>query len=195
MSQFILIENIGVAAPESFTILGASNKSGTDAIGQFGSGTKFGVLTCLRQSIYPIVYCGNLSLKFGTVPITFDGVEHQQLQVVLRGKDSNNKQINRKDNLSLVLRYGEIDWKTDIKLALREFVSNALDAVGGDASKVRVVVTDDAPRAKAGYTRVYIPATQEGQAISGTHLPPRCLCSGNCKQFDFRLQPEQPAPG
>lgn len=165
MSKFILIENPGVASPEAFTLLGASNKAGTEAIGQFGSGTKFGVLTLLRKGIYPIVYCGNLCLEFGHEEVTFDGATHQQVFVKISGKDRNSKQVNRTEKLSLVLRYGEIDWKDNVELALREFVSNALDAVQGDASQITVAHCVKAPRAKAGYTRVYVPTDEAGEAF------------------------------
>ncbi len=163
MSKFILIENPGIAAPESFTLLGASNKAGTDAIGQFGSGTKFGVLTCLRKRLDPVVYCGNLKLAFGVRNTTFDGKEQGQISVKYTGKTEDNKQVNRTALLSFVLRYGEIDWKDDVTLALREFVSNALDAVSGDASRIIVSIVEGEPRAKAGTTRVYVPLTDDGE--------------------------------
>jgi hypothetical protein len=166
MSQkFILIENPGVAPVESFTLLGASNKAGSAAIGQFGSGTKFGTLSLLRKGIRPLVYCGNLSIDFGTKPVAFNGEEHSQVFVRLRGQDQTGKQVNRTEDLSVVLRYGEIDWKDKVELALREFVSNALDAVQGDASQVRVEIVDKIPRAKAGHTRVYIALTDEGESF------------------------------
>lgn len=159
--MFLLIENPGVASAEAFTLLGASNKAGSAAIGQFGSGTKFGVLALLRENVKPVVYCGNLKLEFGTKAITFDGAEQHQVFVKLSGKvadgTSTGKAVSRTENLSLVLRYGEIDWK-DSKLALREFVSNALDAVNGDHTQVRVEIVAE-PRAKAGTTRVFIPLT------------------------------------
>lgn len=155
---FLLIENPGVASVEAFTLLGASNKAGSDAIGQFGSGTKFGVLALLRAGLNPVVYCGNLKLEFGTTDIAFDGCEQKQVHVKLSGKTTEGKNINRTEKLSLVLRYGEIDWKSPA-LACREFVSNALDAINGDHTQVTVKLVEDTdPRAKAGATRVYIPA-------------------------------------
>src|SRR6185436_18036193 len=159
-AKYLLIENPGIAPQESFTLLGASNKSGTDAIGQFGSGTKFGVLSLLRDKINPVVFCGNLRIEFRTKQIAFDGAAHEQLQVRFTGKDRDGRQVNRTEDLSVVLGYGKIDW-TDIRLAAREFVSNALDAVNGDASQVRVEITDKEPRAKANTTRVYIPVDDE----------------------------------
>lgn len=164
--MYLLIENPGVAAAESFTLLGASNKAGSDAIGQFGSGTKFGVLALLREGLSPTIYCGNLKLEFGTKDIVFDGCEQKQVFVKLSGKvhdgsSSVGKTVNRTQDLSLVLRYGEIDWK-DSRLALREFVSNALDAVKGDHTQVRVEIVAE-PRAKAGTTRVFVPLTDAGR--------------------------------
>ena len=163
MSKYIVIENPGVAPVEAFTLLGASNKSGTDAIGQFGSGTKFGTLTLLRKNLPPIIYSGTLRIEFGTTRITFDGANQDQVYVNLSGKDREGKSVKRKENLSIVLRYGEIDWKDTATLALREFVSNALDAVGGDATQVRVEVIEGEPRAKAGVTRVFVPCDTDGE--------------------------------
>lgn len=163
MSKFILIENTGVASPEAFTILGASNKAGTDAIGQFGSGTKFGTLTLLRKGINPTVFCGNLKLEFGTKPIQFEGVEQNRVYVRVTGKNTEGKQVNRTEDLSVVVNYGQIDWKDKIELALREFVSNALDAENGNASNVKISFVKSEPRAKAGTTRVFIPLTDEGE--------------------------------
>lgn len=163
--MYLLIENPGVAAAESFTLLGASNKAGTDAIGQFGSGTKFGILALLRAGLDPVIFCGNLRLSFGTKDITFDGHEQKQVFVKLSGKTadgtSTGKAVNRTQDLSLVLRYGEIDWQSP-QLALREFVSNALDAVNGDHTQVRVEIVAE-PRAKAGTTRVFVPLSDDGR--------------------------------
>jgi len=184
MSKFILIENPGVAAVESFTLLGASNKVGSDAIGQFGSGTKFGVLTLLRRGLRPIIYSGNLRIEFGTTKIVFDGAEQEQVYINLSGKDRDGKQVKRRENLSVVLRYGEIDWKNDVKLALREFVSNALDATNGDATQITIGVVGGPygvePRAKAGTTRVYIPCDDAGECESYiTNIEENFLHFGN----------------
>lgn len=58
--------------------------------------------------------------------------------------------------------FGEVDWH-DVGMAMREFISNALDACttqGMPASEVRVeLVEDNQVRAKEGVTRVYIQAT------------------------------------
>jgi len=53
------------------------------------------------------------------------------------------------------LAFGQHDWGDDIRLALREFISNALDSVDGDADQIRLEIVDS-PRAKAGTTRVYV---------------------------------------
>lgn len=162
MSKFLLIENPGVAALESFTLLGASNKSGSGAIGQFGSGTKFGALTLLRKGVYPVVTVGTLRLEYGLEDIVFQGAEHQQVVVTLKGKTEEGKQVNRTEKLSVVLNYGVSDW-THLSLAVREYVSNALDASNGDTSVVRVELVDNV-RAAAGKTRVYIPLSESNSA-------------------------------
>lgn len=154
--QYLLIENPGIAEVESFTLLGASNKAGSDAIGQFGSGAKLGPLVLLRHDLPPIIYSSLTRITYGTEAVTFQGATHQQLYVALkRGKSAEGPTIDRVEKLSVVLNYGSTDWK-DIKLAAREFVSNALDAVNGNASLVAVQIVDTT-RARAGYTRVYLP--------------------------------------
>ena len=161
MSKFILIQNVGVAPVEAFTLLGASNKSGTDAIGQFGSGTKLGTLALLRLGFDPIIYCGTTRLKFETRPIVFDGATHHRVFVRLSGKDQEGRSINRTEDLSVVLNYGKLDW-TDPKLAIREYISNALDATGGNISGVVVKVVEESQlRASAEHTRIYVPYTEQ----------------------------------
>ena len=157
--KYLLIQNPGVASVEAFTLLGASNKAGSDAIGQFGSGTKFGILSLLRLGCKPIVYCGLTKLEFGTKPIKFEGQDQERVFIKISGQSPEGKQTNRTEDLSLVLRYGEIDWK-DPHLALREFVSNSLDAVDGDADKVKVELVDKL-RATAGTTKVFVPCTEK----------------------------------
>lgn len=68
------------------------------------------------------------------------------------------------EDLGFVLDFGRLDWD-DVAMALREFVSNAIDRSireRGDWSGVTVeVVTEAQVRAKAGHTRVFVPLTPE----------------------------------
>jgi hypothetical protein len=123
--QYLTIENTGVCPIEGFTVLGVSTARGNEsAIGQFGSGAKHGVLTCLRMGLNPIIYSGRTKIQFITEPAN----NYTKIFVKIGTKAPRE--------LSIALEYGELDW-THVEMALREFVSNALDAVDGDASQVK----------------------------------------------------------
>ena len=68
------------------------------------------------------------------------------------------------EDLGFVMTYGEKDWG-DIALALREFVSNAIDRAireHGDWRSVKIEIVDETRvRAKRDHTRVFLPLTPE----------------------------------
>lgn len=131
-SAYLKIENTGVAAPESFTLLGASTKdqSNSRVIGKFGSGCNHSINLCLRNSLNPIVFCGQLKLDFGTRRERInDGIsikEFDRVFVKFSGKDRYGKSKTNTEELGYTLNYGSTDW-SGVELALREFVSNAID--------------------------------------------------------------------
>lgn len=106
--------------------LGVSTARGTDKIGQFGSGSLMGVLLWLRT--------------FGESPIFM--LNGSKVTFYVRPERmSNNKTFSRvfmvengvTTPLSVSLDYGINDW-TDPTMALREWISNAIDQ-GADISK------------------------------------------------------------
>jgi len=149
MTVYLKIENPGVAAPEAFTILGAStsrSSTNSNTIGKFGSGNKMGVATLLRHKLSPIVFAGNLKLEFGTRPQEMDsGIsQHTFERVIVKfgGKDITGASRTNTEDLGFVLEYGATDW-LDVDLALREFVSNAIDrAIEEGEHKVRCSYDD-----------------------------------------------------
>lgn len=178
---YLKIENPGICPLEGFTVLGVStsrysNKSGV--IGQFGSGNKHSVSVCLRHSLNPVVFCGSLKLEFFTKPQNInDGLEEREFQrvcVKYSGKDPETKKSKTStEDLGFVLEYGTQDW-TDISMALREFVSNAIDRSLRETDSfisVKIeIVSEEKVRAKEGFTRVFIPvipAVQEFYANLG----------------------------
>ncbi len=172
MGLFLKIENTGVAPFEGFTLFGATSKRNSDnplCIGTFGSGGKMAVGTLLRECVNPQVYCGLTKLSFFTKPVkmksTGGDVELKQVCVQFKG-EIDGKPVNRQEELSFVLDYGTKDWN-DVSLALREFVSNAIDGqidTTGDFNGVKVEVVDESKvRAKEGTTRVFIPLTGKVQ--------------------------------
>jgi hypothetical protein len=128
----------------------------------------------LRANVNPIVFCDRLRLSFFTKPVRFKAIggttESRRVCVRYGGKGEDGKSRTSEEELSVTLDYGTADWP-HISLALREFVSNALDAcfeagfsLEQASLAVRVeVVDEDQVRAKAGYTRVFVPLTPEVQ--------------------------------
>jgi len=148
-----MIENSGVCPPEGFTMLGVSSKRGDcDAIGQFGSGNKHGINILLRGGIQFRIFCGVNELEFETKPAKMGNHIYNEVWYRFGG--------GRKNKLSWALEYGSLDWGEEIPMAMREFVSNALDAVGGNAKNVRFAIVDEpAPRKRV--TRVFVELTPE----------------------------------
>jgi hypothetical protein len=172
MSAFLKIENVGVCPPEAFTVLGvslASTSSNDGVIGTFGSGSKHGVAVLLRHGLSPVVFAGTLRLEFGTKPQKVaDGIAARDFaRVVVRygGTDPfTGASRSSAEDLGFVLDYGKQDWN-EPALALREFVSNAIDRSireRGDWSGVRIEVVDESQvRAKRDHTRVFVPLNGE----------------------------------
>lgn len=136
MTTYLKIENPGVCPPDFFTLLGASSKrdktelTSPFQIGKFGSGNKHGVATCLRHFVKPIVFCGTLKMEFDTRAQQIKKGEQvnnfNRVVVKYSGKTESGDTKNSTDDLGIVLNYGSEDWE-DISMALREFVSNAID--------------------------------------------------------------------
>ncbi len=174
MALFLKIENAGVAPYEGFTLFGATSKRNSTnplCIGTFGSGGKMAVGTLLRAFINPQVFCGLTKLNFYTKPVTMKAtggdVQHKQVYVHIDGKlPENDDNTKGHKALSFVLDYGTKDWN-DVALALREFVSNAIDGqidMTGDFKGVNIDIVDESKvRAKDGVTRVFIPLTEAVQ--------------------------------
>jgi hypothetical protein len=195
---YLKIENPGVAPEEAFTLFGATSKRHCThplMIGTFGSGNKHSTCVLLRKHINPTIFCGLLRLSFSTKPVEFKGVGGKvsnQRQVVVKfgGKDAEGVNRSREQELSVTLDYGTSDWH-EMALALREYVSNALDAcfelaagalednctetaliaqVKSAVSQVKVALVDERQvRAKDGFTRVFVPVTPEVQEWYNEH--------------------------
>jgi hypothetical protein len=192
MAQFLLIENPGTSPVECYTTLGMSLTRFTDIpglIGEKGSGFKHGVLLCLRHGLNPMVYSGTMSIEFfarpkqltkGHVVHTYNAVHYH-----LKGTDpSGARKTQQNVPTSFTLEFGVYDWP-NLAMGLREFVSNAHDgalvnayeANDQDIDKVGLSYLDDLvikvvdekeKRAKAGYTRIYIPMNSEVEEFYNT---------------------------
>jgi hypothetical protein len=179
----LLIQNRGKAPIEAFTLLGASlSRSETSLLGKFGSGAKLAITTLLRRGLKVTVYTGLTRMEFKTKVIEIDdGLEvKQERQVFIQFGGTSKKRLD----LGWVLSMGEMDWGIDIDMALREFVSNAIDRTVKQGDNVRDaytegdlivrIVPDDAVRAQKGYTRVFIEADDACQGYVDD-LPHRFL--------------------
>lgn len=151
--MYLKISNPGICAIESFTVLGVGTSRGDDSkIGRFQTGSKNGVLVCLRHSINPEIYLGNEKVTFFTEPLIVSDKKFSR--VCYSYKDKIEK-------LSMTLDFGSHDWPV-LSMAIREFVSNALDAVSGEISQLSIeVVTEVKPIDNC--TTIYLPLTPEVQ--------------------------------
>ncbi len=168
----LMIQNPGEAPVEGFTLLGVSTTRGCGVegtIGQFGSGTKHAINVLLRAGLKVVVYCGRTRMEFLTRADTVnDGLVDQSVQrVYVQFSGTSTKKVD----LGWVLDFGAIDW-TELGMALREFVSNAIDRtlreeVGQFEAAIREgrlavrKVPDTEVRAKSGYTRVFVTTNAE----------------------------------
>lgn len=177
MAAFLMIENPGTAPAEAFTLLGATTKrDNSKYIGTFGSGNKHGVAVLLRSRLSPQIFAGNLKMEFTTRPVSLDdGIDKTDFaRVVVKygGKDDLGVSRSSTEDLGFVLEYGASDW-LGVDLALREFVSNAIDHAikHNEATEADVkcawegvsveVVDEKRVRAKKGFTRIFVPLTPE----------------------------------
>jgi len=166
--QYLLIQNEFESPTDGFTTLGFTTAT-KRTIGQFGSGANHGILCCLRAGIEVIVYCGNTRLLFSTreVIVKEDGIGSQTTRRVTVKKGTNKRR-----DLDWDLQFGAKDW-TNVGMALREFISNAIDRhtkadgyeAGLEDGRLQVSLVDDKiVRAKTGYTRIFVQVNDEVRA-------------------------------
>jgi len=169
MTSYLMIQNQFEAPVEGFTTLGLSTSTAT-TIGQFGSGSNHGILCCLRAGIDVTIYCGKTRLIFSTRDkvVKEDGLadRHTKRVTVKVGN-----RMTR--DLDIDLNFGKKDW-TNVGMALREFISNAIDrhsktdegyeAAMEDGRLTVEMVNERAIRARSGFTRVYVELNDEVRA-------------------------------
>jgi hypothetical protein len=192
--MYLLIENQGVAPVESYTLLGASTSrdSKTEGvIGQFGTGAKQSTNLLLRHGLEVRIYCGTTKIEFftelHTITDEFGSKEVSKVYATVGRK---------RVDLGWTLDFGALDWN-DVGMALREFVSNALDrttkaglepVAARECGELTITLTDT-PRAKAGTTRVYVQASTEVQEYFAK-LPTRFLQLSDDPLRTTKVQPK-----
>ena len=184
--MYMLIQNPGVAPVEGYTLLGVSttrNCGVAGTIGQFGSGAKHAINTLLRAGLKLVIYCGKTKLEFTTRTDEInDGLVTKPIQrVICKMGGTSSKTLD----MGWCLAFGAIDW-TNLSMALREFVANAIDRTvrqNGEfipslqSGDLIVAIGQNETRAKDGYTRVYVEADADVQRFYG-ELPRRFLHFG-----------------
>lgn len=147
--MYHMICNAGQTALEAFTHMGLSTSRGnTDLIGQFGSGFKFAVALLLRNGIKPILMIGTNKYVFETREIEVKGKFFNRIVIISDGKEI---------DLNITTDLGVMDW-TDVRMAYRELVANALDQqkeLNGDYN-VTIKTTGEII-GRTGFTSLYIP--------------------------------------
>lgn len=203
--QYLCIQNPGEAPVEGWTTLGVSTTrydGTTRTIGQFGSGNKQSINLLLRMGIQPIVYCGLTRLEFFTekMPVNDGLTEHDFHKVMCRitGKIE-DKSVNRVVDCGFTTEYGVQDWN-NIDMALREFISNAIDRTERQEGDFQpslknghlsiFVVNQNKVRAKAGFTRVYVPYITEVIRYH-SELGKRFLHFSEPENLDRKLLPKK----
>lgn len=147
--MYLMIKNLGVAAVQAFTVLGLSTARGdASKIGQFGSGSKHSVNLLLRNHMGPTICLGYERLTFHTRPDVMDGKPYDLVFYNFKGENHPT---------GMALEFGELDWN-NVEMALREFISNAIDRVGYENIEVQLV-DDITPYEDS--TTVYIPANDQ----------------------------------
>jgi len=153
--MYLCIKNKGECPVEGFTMLGVSTSRGQSSkIGQFGTGATHGILACLREGLNPLIWTGKNRVEFFSEPALMGDHSYGKIFAKIGNKAPRE--------LSISLEFGAIDW-TSMDMALREFVSNALDNVDGDMRDIEFRIMER-PRPEEGYTMVCIPLTPAVQA-------------------------------
>jgi hypothetical protein len=186
--NYLMIQNAGIAPTEAFTLLGMSMTDGCGvkgAIGQFGSGNKLAINLLLRLGTKVFIYCGKTRLEFFTVAETIsDGISQKEVfHIKCKFGGTSSKTID----CGWTLNWGAKDWTTT-DMALREFVSNAIDRTIREKEGFKQAIMDEQllvtpvmdqqRRALDGYTRVYVEMTESVHKFY-SELPRRFLHFSN----------------
>lgn len=147
--SYFCIENVGVCPIQGFDLLGASSARETTRIGQFGTGAKHGVLVLLRLGKRFKIYLGTKCVDFFIQPEMIGDKEVNRICYTFDGKTKET---------SMSKEFGELDWGTNLNMALREFISNAIDQNDGKACNLSFV---ERPEGKEGMTRIFVEACKE----------------------------------
>lgn len=147
--KFVKIATPTKTTVEELFTLGVSTSKGTENIGQFGSGTLMSTLLWLRRfNDSPAYFVNGEKVVFKSeTGIKSNGDFYDKI-IMMRGR--------KRREMSVSLEYGEKDW-TDVSMAMREWISNALDQ-GKEISNCVEVVDKIVP---GDGVEVYVKLTPE----------------------------------
>jgi hypothetical protein len=170
VQHYLMIQNPGEAPIDAFLVHGLSGSKGWTGqasdrvIGKFGTGNKQATFRLLREGINPQVYCGLKQLSWFTKPAEMadelGSVNYQRVFCTINGTET--------IDLNTSLEHGSVDW-TETSMALREYVSNALDRTMKGYGTFKhehmklSIVTGEEVCPYSGMTRVFIPLTPDVQ--------------------------------
>lgn len=162
--SFLLIENRTKTKPSInlLSTLGASDsRDRYESIGMFGTGTLNAIAILVRENLHEGTKICLGNDVYTIVPKIEEtqsarGNVNEIVRIFLK------KQNGGLIDLNITSGFGIKDW-TNPGMALREFISNAIDGqtdYDGKPQKVRIEVIDN-DRASKDYVRVYIPMSRE----------------------------------
>ena len=141
LKKWLLIENKGEIDVNALVLMGGSTKrDSTTAIGFFGSGNKYALALLLKSEIDVKIFSGEKEITLATEDVTFRDKSFKK--ILVNGKET-----------SLTTDMGP-QW--DTWMAIREFVSNAIDEGTNN-----IIPSIDNVSPKEGYTRIYIEIVPE----------------------------------
>lgn len=158
--KYLAISNEGAVDPRVFTMLGVSSaREDNSKIGQFGSGSKHGMLIALRSNIHCVVTSGNITLEPVAEEVVIQNKLYRRVSYKLSTVLPNGRIEESVEPSNMTLDFGSLDWN-GAYMMIREFISNALDAVNQDWGRVEVSVTDTIVTSP-DKTTVHLELTQE----------------------------------
>lgn len=162
--RFLLIQNQIKTVPSVnlLSTLGSTASRGRDErIGMFGTGYIYALALVARHGLadHFKICLGN---EVYTMVLKVEEAQDARGNVSELVKVALKKQNGGTYDLNIDARFGAMDW-TDIGMAVREFISNAIDGqtdYDGKPQKIRVEVVEN-DRASKDFIRVYLPLTEE----------------------------------
>jgi len=154
MNEYYVIENRGECSPELFITFGASSKEkDSKKIGYFGSGGKYALSCLLREEIKFFITTGNNLIILKTKDKTLKAANGGDVNIETIVALINQKEV---DLHGFSSGFGKHSW--DLKKAIHELVSNAIDEEDGRAPRIFL---SDFVGGSPNVTRIFIENTPE----------------------------------